>query len=287
VPYSFALTTYGCPNTQTVNVIVNPTPQLTSLLINPAQCSGTPFYYNPTSATVGTTYTWTRSNIAGISNPAANGSGAVSETLTNTSPNPIVVNYVYTLTANGCTNQQTISVTIDPLPIASFSIGGPRADCGPTSRTMINSSSVNSNPLTNGTFTWGIDILRNGGAVPVYSLINTNYTTQVNYTFTNTGIRDSLYPITLTAKSPNGCINTYRDTITVHPDARIDLTIGTTAACAPFNAINSLNVVNKTDPSPDPTINLFSSYKWTIRDKRGNILSNTVSPNPPNYTITN
>ncbi len=287
VPYVFALTAYGCPNTQTVNVIVNPTPQLTSLLTLPAQCSGTPFYYNPTSATNGTTYTWTRASIAGISNPAANGSGAISETLTNTSPNPIVVNYVYTLTANGCTNQQTISVTIDPLPIANFNIGGPRADCGPTTRTIINTSSVNSNPLTNGIFTWGIDILRNGGAVPVYSLINTNYTTQVNYTFTNTGIRDSLYPITLTAKSPNGCINTYRDTITVHPDAHIDLTIGTTAACAPFNAINSINVVNKTDPSPDPTINLFSSYKWTIRDRNGNILSNTVSPNPPNYAITN
>ena len=287
VPYSFALTAYGCPNTQTVNVIVNPTPQLTSLLINPAQCSGTSFYYNPTSATTGTTYTWSRANIAGISNPASNGSGAISETLINTSPNPIVVNYLYTLTANGCTNQQSISVTIDPLPIANFSIGGPRADCGPTTRTLINNSSVNSNPLTNGTFTWGIDILRNGGAVPVYSLINTNYTTQVNYTFTNTGIRDSLYPITLTAKSPNGCINTYRDTITVHPDAHIDLTIGRTAACAPFNAINSINVVNKTDPSPDPTINLFSSYKWTIRDRNGNILSNTVSPNPPNYTITN
>jgi gliding motility-associated-like protein len=287
VPYSFALTTYGCPNTQTVNVIVNPTPQLTSLLINPAQCSGTPFYYNPNSATTGTTYAWTRANIAGISNPATTGTGAISETLINTSPNPIVVNYLYTLTANGCTNQQSISVTIDPLPIANFSIDGLRADCGPTTRRLINNSSVNSNPLTNGTFTWGIDILRNGGAVPVYSLINTNYTTQVNYTFTNTGIRDSLYPITLTAKSPNGCLNTYRDTITVHPDARIDLTIGTTAACAPFNAINSLNVVNKTDPSPDPTINLFSSYKWTIRDKRGNILSNTVSPTPPNYTITN
>jgi hypothetical protein len=287
VAYSFALTAYGCPNTETVNVIVNPTPQLTSLLSNPAQCSGTPFYYNPTSATVGTTYTWTRANIGGISNPAANGSGAISETLINTSPNPIVVNYVFTLTANGCTNQQSISVTIDPLPIASFNIGGVRADCGPITRTFINNSSVNSSPLTNGTFTWGIDILRNGGSVPVYSLINTNYTTQVNYTFTNTGIQDSLYPIFLTAKSPNGCLNTYRDTITVHPDARIDLTIGTTAACAPFNAINSLNVVNKTDPSPNPTINLFSSYKWTIRDRNGNILSNTISPNPPNYVITN
>ncbi len=287
VAYSFALTAYGCPNTETVNVIVNPTPQLTSILSNPAQCSGTPFYYNPTSATVGTTYTWTRANIWGISNPAANGSGAISETLINTSPNPIVVNYVFTLTANGCTNQQSISVTIDPLPIASFNIGGVRADCGPITRTFINNSSVNSSPLTNGTFTWGIDILKNGGSVPVYSLINTNYTTQVNYTFTNTGIRDSLYPIFLTAKSPNGCLNTYRDTITVHPDAHIDLTIGTVAACAPFNAINSLNVVNKTDPSPDPTINLFSSYKWTIRDRRGNILSNTVSPTPPNYTISN
>ena len=287
VPYTFALTSYGCPNTQTVNVIVNPTPQLTSLLTRAAQCSGTPFYYNPTSATVGTTYTWSRSNIAGISNPAANGNGAISETLVNTSPNPIVVNYVYTLTANGCTNQQSISVTIDPLPIANFSIDGPRSDCGPTTRRLINNSSVNSNPLTNGTFTWGIDILRNGGAVPVFTLINTNYTTQVNYTFTNTGIRDSLYPITLTAKSPNNCLNTYRDTITVHPDARIDLTIGTVAACAPFNAINASNVVNKTDPSPNPTINLLSSYKWTIRDRNGNILSNTVSPTPPNYTITN
>ena len=287
VPYVFALTTYGCPNTQTVNVIVYPTPQLTSALTLSARCSGEPVYYDPTSATVGTTFTWTRAAIAGISNPAASGSGAISETLANTSPNPIVVTYVYTLLANGCTNQQTVSVTIDPLPIASFNIGGLRADCGPITRTFINNSSVNSSPLTNGTFTWGINILKNGGAVPVYSLINTNFTTQVNYTFTNTGIRDSIYPIFLTAKSPNGCINTYKDTITVHPDAHIDLTIKSEAACAPFNAINSINVVNKTDPSPEPTINLYSSYKWTIRDRNGSVLSNTVSPNPPNYEIKN
>ena len=287
VSYSFVLTAYGCNNPQTVTVTVNPTPKLKGLLTLPVRCSGEPVYYNPTSETNGTTYTWTRASKIGISNPAANGSGAISETLINTSPNPITVDYIYTLTANNCTYQQTVSVIIDPLPIANFNIGGVRADCGPITRTFINNSSVNSSPLTNGTFTWGIGILRNGANIPVLSSINTNYSTQVNYTFTNTGIRDSLYPIFLTAKSPNGCLNTYRDTITVHPDARIDLTIGTVAACAPFNAINSTNIVNKIDPSPNPTINLFSSYKWTIRDRNGNILSNTVSPNPPNYPITN
>jgi PKD repeat protein len=288
VPYTFALTSFGCPNTQTVNVIVNPTPKLTTLLINPAQCSGAPFFYTPNSGTSGTTYTWTRANIAGISNPAANGSGAISETLINTSPNPIIVNYEYTLTANGCNNTQIVSVTIDPLPIANFNIGGVRADCGPITRTFINNSSVNSSPLTNGTFTWGIGVIKNGANIPVFSNVNTDYTTQVTYTFTNNkGIRDSLYPIFLTAKSPNGCLNTYTDTITVRPDANIDLTINSEAACAPFNAINSINVVNKIDPSPNPTINLLSSYKWTIRDRNGVVVSNTVSPNPPNFIITN
>ncbi|MEI6585652.1 MAG: PKD-like domain-containing protein, partial [Sediminibacterium sp.] len=287
VPYSFALTTYGCPNTQTVTVRINPTPVLSSATSLTARCSGASVYYNPTSATVGTTYTWTRTSVAGISNPTVSGTGAISENLINTSANPITVTYNYTLTANGCTNPQTVTVTIDPLPISNFTIGGLRADCGPSIRTLINNSTVNGNALTNGTFTWGIEIIKNGSGVPLYNLINTNYTTPINYTFSNKGIIDSLYPIALTATSPNGCISTYRDTITIHPDAHLDVTVKTQAACAPFDAINATNIINITDPSPSPTINLFSSYTYTIRNRNNIVLSTTISPNPPNYQITN
>ena len=45
----------------------------------------------------------------------ANGTGDISETLINTTSSPVNVTYVYTLTANGCTNTQNIVVTVNPV----------------------------------------------------------------------------------------------------------------------------------------------------------------------------
>ena len=129
-------------------VTVNPTPQLTSTLTPSAICSGTSFGYTPTSSTSGATYAWTRAAITSINgNTGGSGSGAVSEVLTNssTSPvnavsythldvykrqgtgnpsevltnttaDPVDVTYVYTVSANGCTNGTTYNVVVSVKP---------------------------------------------------------------------------------------------------------------------------------------------------------------------------
>ena len=40
------------------------------------------------------------------------GTGDISETLVNTTASPVNVTYVYTLTANGCPNTQSVVVTV-------------------------------------------------------------------------------------------------------------------------------------------------------------------------------
>ena len=48
----------------------------------------------------------------GVSNAANSGTGDISEILVNTTASPVNVTYVYTLTANGCTNTQNVVVTV-------------------------------------------------------------------------------------------------------------------------------------------------------------------------------
>jgi hypothetical protein len=108
---------------RTFNITVNPTPWLTSTLVAPAICEGTQFGYTPTSATAGTTYTWSRAAIADINNGAGgSGTAGVSEVLNNNNANPVVVTYNYQLTANGCTNSQDVKVTVNPLPVLSSTL---------------------------------------------------------------------------------------------------------------------------------------------------------------------
>jgi hypothetical protein len=117
----YITTANGCSRTQSVNVTVNPKATLTSTLTPAAICSGTAFTYTATSATTGTTYSWSRGVVAGITQATA-GSGAtasINETLTNTTTAPINVTYIYTLTANGCTNPQSVVITVNPKPVLS------------------------------------------------------------------------------------------------------------------------------------------------------------------------
>jgi hypothetical protein len=119
VSYTYNLNTpNSCLNSQTISVVVNPSPILTSTLTPPAICSGTVFNYTPTTATAGVAYTWNRPVVQSISNGAGAGSGPVnpSELLVNTSINPVTVAYNYTLTANSCTNAQTVNVIVNPIP---------------------------------------------------------------------------------------------------------------------------------------------------------------------------
>ncbi len=117
VTYVYTVTANGCTNSTTYSVIVTVNTcacnqSLSSSLTPPAICSGTFFSYTPTSATVGTSFAWTRAAVAGISNSASSGVGNPAETLTNTTSDSVNVTYVYTVTANGCTNPTTFSVVV-------------------------------------------------------------------------------------------------------------------------------------------------------------------------------
>ena len=87
-------------------------------------CSGQPFTYTLTTAQAGTfTYSWTRANAAGISTPPTSGTGTtISETLINTTSNPINVSYVISINQTGpatagCSSSsfQTITVVVTPV----------------------------------------------------------------------------------------------------------------------------------------------------------------------------
>ena len=117
VNYLYVLTANGCSSpAQTVSVTVNPKPVLSSTTFPSANCSGTLFNYTATSATTGTTFAWSRSLVTNISNTAGSGTGNISENLISTSTSSITVPYLYTLTANGCNNTQTVNATVSPTP---------------------------------------------------------------------------------------------------------------------------------------------------------------------------
>lgn len=107
----------GIPFTYTVTV--NPTATLSSAA-TASVCSNTPFSYTATSAVAGSSFSWSRAAVPGISNPAVSAQTAnpISETLVNTTNAP--VNAVYTLTpsANGCAGTPfTLTVTVNPVPV--------------------------------------------------------------------------------------------------------------------------------------------------------------------------
>ncbi|RDV13120.1 T9SS C-terminal target domain-containing protein [Pontibacter diazotrophicus] len=108
---------------QTVHISVKPELLLTPGTTTPdAICSGETFSYTPTSnAPANSTYSWSRADVAGISNPEASGTGTISEVLTNTSPNPLEVTYVYQITTEeDCESAlQYVTVVVNPRPVLS------------------------------------------------------------------------------------------------------------------------------------------------------------------------
>lgn len=117
VKYYFTLSSNGCTNLnkQTVFLVVNPTPKLNSTTNPNSICSGATFNYSATSSSINVIFNWKRNYVAGINESITNGSGNVSEVLTNKTSNILQVPYTYTLTANGCTNQQSVFLLVNPV----------------------------------------------------------------------------------------------------------------------------------------------------------------------------
>jgi len=117
--YKYIITAYGCSDTELVTVTVHPTPMLSSATSSLAVCSGQAFNYLPESLSgSAVTYSWIRDSVAGITPALGSGMGAINETLVNFTSSPQTVPYSYTLLAYGCTNTETVYLTVNPLPLA-------------------------------------------------------------------------------------------------------------------------------------------------------------------------
>jgi hypothetical protein len=111
----------GSATSTPATLTIKPIPSVTSSAAATI-CSGTAQNYTITSNVGGSTYSWSRAAVAGISNTAvsAQTSNPIIESLTNTTSAQVSVTYAITPTANGCVGSVfNYVVTVDP-----SSVGG-------------------------------------------------------------------------------------------------------------------------------------------------------------------
>ena len=223
VIYVFSLTLNGVTHTQEVKITVNPLPTLSSTTINPI-CSGNYVNYTASSATSGTTFSWKRVVVSGISQPEGNGSNAtIYEILTNTTTSPIDVTYVFTLTANGCLNTQNRTVKVNPVPKLTSSL----------THSISSGNNVNytaTSDVAGTTFTWERKAVQ--GITESASYGSGSYINEVLTNTTNSAINVT-YAITMTA---NGC--SYTQNITVTVDSKPVLSSGLSKNICTGSSVN-------------------------------------------------
>ncbi len=92
-----------------------------SSVLAATSCSGENFNYTATSNTAGTTFSWSRALVSGISNGESSGTDQINEILINTTSSPIVVEYLFTLSPAGCGLnvgiQQPVRLTVNPAAV--------------------------------------------------------------------------------------------------------------------------------------------------------------------------
>ena len=266
VIYLTSLTISGCASYEPDTVIVNPKPVLSSTLSPHSVCDSALFTYIDSSLTIGTTYSWSRALVAGITNPADRGSGNINERLVNTTINPITVTYVDTLTVNGCKNVQTISLSVNPKPLLT-NIVPPQPICDSSLFTYLDSST------TSGVvFTWYRPANGSIGNPPASGSGSPNEYL-VNLT---TGAVTVFYIDTL---SINGCQNFTTDSVKIYPKPVLNSSLTPPGICDStlFHYIPSSNITGATFSWIRPVVSGVSNGAGAGIDSINEILVNTTS----------
>ncbi|MGB3948739.1 MAG: PKD-like domain-containing protein [Bacteroidia bacterium] len=232
-------------------------PTLTSNLTLLAMCSGETVNYEPTSNVSNTTFNWTRNGYTGLSNPSNNGTNNPNETLVDTSGIPVNVTYQYMLTANGCTNPSTFSVTVtvNPIPTLSNYIATDTICSG----TAFSYTPTSNTPNT--TFNWtrasviGISDTANSGTDNPNEILTDTTALPVNATY--------VYSL-----SANGCSSSspYNVVVTVNPTPLL-------------NTIVNDTLCNESTIYIPFTSNTATNYIWFAADN-----NNTTGESTTNQT---
>ena len=248
VKYAFTLSSNGCTNLnkQTVFVVVNPIPKINSTTSPASICSGATFNYSATSNTINVLFDWERSYVAGINEALSIGSGNISEILTNKTSNVLLVPYIYTLSANGCSNSETVFATVNPVLVSPD-----------ISATICSGSETNITSVTlpqNTLYTWS-SLSNTGG---VFGSSSQTFSSQKNINqklFNNTNqVGYSTYSVTpsLPSQISNGCLGKpFTLTLIVNP-----LPVLTSSFVAPA-------ICSNTEFNYSPTSNIIGTvFNW-------------------------
>ncbi len=229
-------------STTTIYITAKLLPTLTSTLSPTGICSGSLFAYNPSSATTGATFSWSRPVIGGITDTAKSDTGNVREILTSVTYYQLPVTYTFAISANGCTNYQDVVVDVNPIPRLTSS----------TTDTVCSGAPVNYT-LT-ATPPGAIDSWYRPGVVGISQSIGTG-SGNINESLTNTtsGPVNVIYYLTLSA---NGCNSFPVLTVTVD----LPPTITTIATSAPTSVCAGTNYQDFAAAIPPPP---GVTYSWS------------------------
>ena len=289
--YTVTVTIAGCSVTSTgIVVTVNPAPVMTTAATQTI-CSGSSTNINLTASTdPGTVFTWTLGTITGgiTGATACAGPGcpaSIAQVLTNPGPTPGTVEYIVTpVSAAGCPGSPfTITVTVNPLPVATAT---------PSSQTVCSGSPITTMVLgstTPGTiFTWTRDmtveatgIAGNGTGDIAGTLTNTtNAPVTVTFTitpsFTNAGLTCTGTPITATVE-----VNPIPTVVATPPTQ----TICSGSAITPI--VLTSNVAGAVfNWTRDNTTNVTGIATPGVGDISGSLTNTTNIPQTVTFTIT-
>ncbi|MCD6017054.1 MAG: hypothetical protein K0S53_175 [Bacteroidetes bacterium] len=215
---------FGCVNTQTVNLTVNPLPALTVAASPATICVSATATLTGTGAT---TYTW---------NP-----GSLTGSVTVVSPGSTTIYTVTGTNSNGCVNTQTVNLTVNPLPTLTV-VASPAAICVGATSTLTGTGAT--------TYTWNPGGLT-GAVVSVSPASTTIYT--------------------LTGTNANGCVNTKTVNLTVNSLPTLTLTASPATMC--IGATSTLTGTGAT------------SYTWNPGGFLGSVIIDAPSSSTQ-YTVT-
>ena len=186
---------------------------------------------------------------------------------------PTAKDYIVRLeveSANGCTDDTVMTVTVNPLPNATFT-AAPKSGCSPLITTLTNTSSPQAAGVTIDHYTWTVY----DAAGAVLEQINQPTEDTLTYTFINTSPDfDARYAVTLTAVDASGCETTSAaDSITVFPSPIISFTSDDynpfNNNCAPVSATFNVDSIFH-------ATNNVNTYYWIVDDGAGTVDTTAV-----------
>ncbi|MGE5521410.1 MAG: PKD-like domain-containing protein, partial [Candidatus Dadabacteria bacterium] len=275
VTYIIIPTANGCPGPSFNYVVtVNPTPIVTSTAAA-SICNNTAQNYTITSNVSGTTFSWSRATVAGISNTAVSNqtSSTINETLVNNTNAPIVVSYVITPSAYGCTGPVlNYKVTVNPTPVVTS------ATYGEVCSGSAQNYSISSN-VPGATFTWN-----RTSVAGISNQAMSSAASYINESLNNTTTSSIAVTYAITPHY-NGCDGpVFNYTVTVNPSPVV-------------TSSDSASICNNTAVNYSITSNMAgASYTWSratvpgisnagVSNQTGSSINETLV-NTVNYPVT-